>query len=81
MRHSPLNAALGAVKKFLDLISSFSLAIRASFSAIWLYHLKFLNHSTRKTCQCSRIASFGFSGRLVVTFFGLNRFKFICVGS
>ncbi|MUT64158.1 hypothetical protein CGG82_24515 [Vibrio parahaemolyticus] len=61
-RRSHLNAALGAVKKFLNLISSFSLAIRASFSAIWLYHLKFLNHLARKTCQCSRVASLDFRG-------------------
>ncbi len=60
MRHSPLNAALGAVRNFLVQISNFSLAICSSFSAIWLYLLKFLNHSTRKTCQSLRIASFSF---------------------
>ncbi len=56
----PLNAALGAVRNFLVQISNFSLAICSSFSAIWLYFLKFLNHSTRKTCQSLRVASFSF---------------------
>ncbi|EGQ9833496.1 DUF3265 domain-containing protein [Vibrio vulnificus] len=50
LRCSRLNAALGAVINFLVQISNFSLAICSSFSAIWLYLLKFLNHLTRKTC-------------------------------
>ncbi|TOG06790.1 hypothetical protein CGJ08_24475 [Vibrio parahaemolyticus] len=60
MRCSPLNAALGAVRNFLVQISNFSSAICSSLSAIWLYLPKFLNHSTRKTCQVSRVASFCF---------------------
>ncbi|MDF5058580.1 hypothetical protein ACXITW_23390, partial [Vibrio parahaemolyticus] len=44
LRYSPLNWALGAVRNFLVQISNFSLAICSSFSAIWLYLLKFLNH-------------------------------------
>lgn len=66
VRFGLLNWALGAVKKFLDLISSFSLAVRASFSAIWLYLPKFLNHSTRKTCQGLRVASLAFKGGLLL---------------
>ncbi len=60
MRRSHLNRALGAVRNFLVQISSFSLAICYSFSAIWLRLLKFLNHSTRKTCQSLRVASLSF---------------------
>ncbi len=60
LRASPLNWALGAVRNFLVQISNFSLAICSAFSAIWLYLAKFLNHSTRKTCQVARVASFGF---------------------
>ncbi|TOD45389.1 hypothetical protein CGJ63_24375, partial [Vibrio parahaemolyticus] len=60
LRCSPLNAALGAVRNFVGHISNFSPAIRSSFSAIWLYLPKFLNHSIRKTCQVSQVASFGF---------------------
>ncbi|KYX63711.1 hypothetical protein CGJ31_23305 [Vibrio parahaemolyticus] len=49
-------------------ISNFSLAICSGFSAIWLYLPKFLNHSTRKTCQGLRIASLGFvAGLLLVS--------------
>ncbi len=59
-RRSHLNAALGAVRNFVGHISNFSPAIRSSFSAIWLYLPKFLNHSIRKTCQVSQVASFGF---------------------
>ncbi|TOL77913.1 hypothetical protein CGH89_24740, partial [Vibrio parahaemolyticus] len=36
------------------------------FSAIWLYLLKFLNHSTRKTCQSLRVASLGFVANLLL---------------
>ncbi|EOV6250542.1 hypothetical protein ACN93M_004755, partial [Vibrio parahaemolyticus] len=54
------------VKKFFGLISFISPAIRACFSAIWLYLPKFLNHSTRKICQCSRVASLGFGGGLLL---------------
>ncbi|TOQ33317.1 hypothetical protein CGG98_24195 [Vibrio parahaemolyticus] len=57
---SHLNAALGAVRNSLVQISNFSLAICSGFSAIWLYLPKFLNHSTRKTCQSLRVASFIF---------------------
>ncbi len=60
LRASPLNWALGAVRNFLVQISNFSLVICSSFSAIWLCLLKFLNHSTRKTCQSFRVASFSF---------------------
>ncbi len=60
LRCSHLNRALGAVRNFLVQISNFSLAICSGFSAIWLYLPKFLNHSTRKTCQSLRVASFIF---------------------
>ncbi len=60
LRCSHLNAALGAVTNFLVQISKFSLAICSSFSAIWPYLPKFLNHSTRKTCQGLRVASLSF---------------------
>ncbi|EPN3982863.1 hypothetical protein ACTZ9J_004623, partial [Vibrio parahaemolyticus] len=43
---------------FLVQISNLSLAICSSFSAIWPYLPKFMNHSTRKTCQSLRVASF-----------------------
>ncbi|CED71055.1 membrane protein [Aliivibrio wodanis] len=33
---------------------------------------QFLNHFTRKTCQCSRVASFKFSGGLIVLFLWLK---------
>ncbi len=46
-------------------ISSFSSYIRSSFSAIWLYLPKFLNHSIRKICQVSRVASLVFRGGLL----------------
>ncbi|KHD25016.1 hypothetical protein NM09_10255 [Vibrio caribbeanicus] len=65
-RCSPLNAALGAVRSFLVQISNFSLAICSSFSAIWLYLLKFLNHLTRKTCQSLRVASLAFVANLLL---------------
>ncbi|WP_274012249.1 hypothetical protein, partial [Vibrio parahaemolyticus] len=52
--------ALGAVRTFLVPISNFFLAICSVFSAIWLYLLKFLNHSTRKTCQSLQVALLGF---------------------
>ncbi len=65
---APLNAALGAVRNFLVQISNFSLAICSSFSAIWPYLPKFMNHSTRKTCQSLRVASFSFvAGLLLVS--------------
>ncbi len=64
-RCSPLNAALGAVRNFLAQIFNFSLAICPSLSAIWFYLPKFLNHSIRKTCQVSRVASFVFWGGLL----------------
>ncbi len=60
LRASHLSKALGAVRNFLVQISNFSLAICSSFSEIWLYLLKFLNYSTRKTCQSLRVASFSF---------------------
>ncbi len=66
MRHSPLNAALGAVRNFLVQISNFSLAICSSFSAIWLCLLKFLNHSTCKTCQSLQVASLSFVASLLL---------------
>ncbi|TOC20285.1 hypothetical protein CGJ89_24165 [Vibrio parahaemolyticus] len=46
-------------------ISNFSLAICSGFSAIWLYLPKFLNHSTRKTCQSLWVASLVFWGGLL----------------
>ncbi len=49
-------------------ISSFSPSIRSSFSAIWLYLPKFLNHSIRKICQVSRVASFGLMVGLLLVF-------------
>ncbi len=68
MRCSHLNRALGAVRNFLVQISNFSLAICSSFSEIWPYLLKFLNHLTRKTCQSLRVASLGFiAGLLLVS--------------
>ncbi len=58
MRHSPLNAALGdGQKSSLFSSSSFSLSIRFSKSAIWYCRFKFLNISSRKTCQFSWVAS------------------------
>ncbi len=60
MRASHLNKALGAVRNFLVHFSNFSLAICSSFSAIWLYLLKFMNHSTCKTCQSLQVASLSF---------------------
>lgn len=60
LRASPLNKALGAVRNFLVQISNFSLAICSSFSAIWPYLHKFLNHSTRKTYQSLRVALLSF---------------------
>ncbi|HHF0565175.1 TPA: hypothetical protein ACPHTW_004614, partial [Vibrio antiquarius] len=47
---------------------NFSLAICSSFSAIWPYLTKFLNHSICKTCQSLRVASFSFGvGLLLVS--------------
>ncbi|WP_309303769.1 hypothetical protein, partial [Vibrio parahaemolyticus] len=60
LRASPLNWALGSVRNFLVQISNFSLAICSSISAIWPYLPKFMNHSTRKTCQSLWVASLGF---------------------
>ncbi|TOF73458.1 hypothetical protein CGH91_22875 [Vibrio parahaemolyticus] len=37
------------------------MSIRFSKSAIWYCRLKFLNLSSRKTCQCSWVASLVFS--------------------
>ncbi|HHF3271861.1 TPA: hypothetical protein ACPJ2V_004654, partial [Vibrio diabolicus] len=45
---------------FLVQISNFSLAICSSISAILPYLPKFLNHSTCKTYQSLRVASFSF---------------------
>ncbi|MCZ0749732.1 hypothetical protein, partial [Vibrio parahaemolyticus] len=58
--------ALGAVRNFLVPISNFSLAICSSLSANWLYLPKFLNHSTRKTCQSLWVASLGFWGGFLI---------------
>ncbi len=55
LRASHLNWALGAVRNFSVHFSNFSLAICSGFSAIWPYLPKFLNHSTRKTCQSLRV--------------------------
>ncbi len=60
MRASHLNKALGAVRNFLVQVFNFSLAICSGFSAIWPYLPKFMNHSTRKTYQSLRVASFSF---------------------
>ncbi|HGF3679958.1 TPA: hypothetical protein ACF4EV_004793, partial [Vibrio parahaemolyticus] len=51
---------------FLVPISNFSLAICSSLSANWLYLPKFLNHSTRKTCQSLWVASLGFWGGFLI---------------
>ncbi|HHG3393538.1 TPA: hypothetical protein ACPVY6_002845, partial [Vibrio parahaemolyticus] len=55
-----------AVRNFLVPISNFSLAICSSLSANWLYLPKFLNHSTRKTCQSLLVASFSFVASLLL---------------
>ncbi|WP_229650709.1 hypothetical protein, partial [Vibrio parahaemolyticus] len=63
---SHLNWALGAVRNFLVQISNFSLATCSSLSAIWPYLHKFMNHSTRRTCQSLRVASLGFVANLLL---------------
>ncbi len=66
LRASPLNWALGAVRNFLVQVSNFSLAICSGFSAIWPYLPKFMNHSTRKTCQSFRVALFSVVASLLL---------------
>ncbi len=62
LRYSPLNWALGDGQESSSFLSSwFSLAIRFSQSATLGCRLKFLNHSKRKTCQGSRVASLVFT--------------------
>ncbi|HHC6501905.1 TPA: hypothetical protein ACN36G_004402, partial [Vibrio parahaemolyticus] len=57
-----------AVRHFSVHFSNFSLAICSGFSAIWPYLPKFLNYSTRKTCQSLRVSSFSFvAGLLLVS--------------
>ncbi|RZP61178.1 hypothetical protein D8T45_17815 [Vibrio vulnificus] len=61
-RCSPLNWALGDGQESSLLSSSlFSLSIRFSKSATWNCRLKFLNLSSRKTCQISWVASLAFT--------------------
>ncbi|EGQ9522530.1 hypothetical protein F3W80_25165 [Vibrio parahaemolyticus] len=60
-RRSHLNAALGAAKKFLVLISFYPFGNSSLVdSANPHCRPKFLNHSTRELFQGSRVASFRF---------------------
>ncbi len=62
MRCSHLNRALGDGQESSSFLSSwFSLAIRFSQLVTQGCRLKILNHSKRKTCQGSRVASLVFT--------------------